>query len=335
MVKQRPRTAALTEAAAALLAACAAAAVVLPATANGMAAWEHSSAAAPTCGSTPPPPPLAGCPAALQVNCGDALSHCASFPCASCETCMLQNGVALSKAGCTSAEEVAFCSKVAPPPPSTDCDLCLQKLCAFEKSSQSQCLACVVTNAVALQMANCTAAQETHYCGTQPTPPPPVPPTPPPSSTCVDWYYCDADDDHPNACPLEQTIIAGHQCEGCPRGAGGNYTDATPEALCIAIDTSGNSTLRAGHDNLIPRDQRPFGDWGCIFNSGPQNCDAKGGNCNNRVCGDARSSPSCFKEFRAVQKVGATPVRWILSAQGYEVPPGAVHIGVCGTVKIV
>ncbi len=227
--------------------------------------------------------------------------------------------------------EVAYCSKAAPPPPVTACDLCLQKLCAFEKSSQTQCLACVVTNAVALQAANCTGAQETHYCGTKPTPPPPVPPTPPPASTCVDWFYCDADDDHPDACNgAEQTIIAGHQCENCPRGPGGNYTDATPEALCIAINTDGNSTMRAGHDNLIPRNQRPHGDWGCIFNSGAEHCSGPGHVCNNRICADHDRpwGPSCFKEFRAVQKSGAAPVRWILTAQGYEVPPGAVHIGV-------
>ena len=65
---------------------------------------------------------------------------------------------------------------------------------------------------------------------------------------------------------------------------------------------------------------------GCIFNSGPANCDAHG-NCNNRICSSQRGA-SCFKEFRAVQKAGADPVRWILSSQGYEVPPGAVQIGV-------
>ena len=32
--------------------------------------------AAPTCGAAPPPPPpLTGCPAALKLSCGDALSH--------------------------------------------------------------------------------------------------------------------------------------------------------------------------------------------------------------------------------------------------------------------
>jgi hypothetical protein len=65
---------------------------------------------------------------------------------------------------------------------------------------------------------------------------------------------------------------------------------------------------------------------GCIFNSGPASCDAHG-NCNNRICSSQRGA-SCFKEFRAVQKASADPVRWILSSQGYEVPPGAVQIGV-------
>jgi hypothetical protein len=122
-------------------------------------------------------------------------------------------------------------------------------------------------------------------------------------------------------------IIAGHQCEGCPRGAV-NFTGTTPEALCIAIGTDGNSTLRAGHDNLIPRDKRPPGDWGCIFNSGPENC--KGNSCNNRICATQPGSnppKNCFQEFRAVQKVGADPVRWILTSSGFEVPPGAVRVG--------
>ena len=215
-----------------------------------VATLSAAASGAPACGAAPPPPPpLTGCPAALQLSCGDALSHCTSFPCAGCESCILTNGAALTKAGCTPAAEIAYCSKAAPPPPVTACDLCLQKLCAFEKSSQAQCLACVVTNTAALQAANCSGARETHFCGAKPTPPPPVPPTPPPKSSCVDWVYCAADDDHPNDCDgVEKTIVAGHQCEGCPRGPGGNYTDATPEALCIAIDRDGNSTLRKLHD---------------------------------------------------------------------------------------
>ena len=207
-------------AAAALLAACSTAVAALPSSGTPTTVASSSHLPSPTCGPPPPPPPpLAGCPAALQLSCSGSLSQCTSFPCAGCETCVLKNGASLSKAGCTAAAEIAFCSKAAPPPPVTGCDLCLQKLCAFEKSSQSQCLACVVTNTAALQAANCTGAEETHYCGAKPTPPPPVPPTPPPASTCVDWFYCDADDDHPNACSgAEQTIIAGHQCENCPRG---------------------------------------------------------------------------------------------------------------------
>lgn len=200
------------------------------------------------------------------------------------------------------------------------CAAALQKWCEFVKSDKTKCLSCIITNDGALRAAGCTGADETQFCGSSPTPPPPVPPPPPPHSSCVDWLFCEADDDHPDACNgAEKTIIAGHQCEGCPRGPGGNYTDATPEAVCIAVGSDGNSTMRAGHDNLIPRDRRPFGDWGCIFNSGPANCGSGVGHgCNNR---------DGFKEFRAVQKAGTDPVRWILSAQGYEVPAGAVHIG--------
>ena len=54
------------------------------------------------------------CHMALAFSCGAALSSCTNYPCAACEACVLGNQTALGKAGCTPAEEVAYCA--APPP---------------------------------------------------------------------------------------------------------------------------------------------------------------------------------------------------------------------------
>ena len=69
------------------------------------------------------PPPPSPCDAALKSACGSALAGCSSFPCPACETCVLGNQTVLGKAGCTSAQEIAYCSAPAPipPPPPLSC----------------------------------------------------------------------------------------------------------------------------------------------------------------------------------------------------------------------
>jgi hypothetical protein len=71
----------------------------------------------------PPPPPPSPCAAALKSACGAALAGCEKYPCAECEMCIIGNQTILSKSGCTSAEETAYCSAPAPipPPPPLSC----------------------------------------------------------------------------------------------------------------------------------------------------------------------------------------------------------------------
>ena len=76
------------------------------------------SAGADAAAAPPPrPPPKSACQMALDFSCGAALSSCSSYPCAACEACVLGNQTALSKAGCTSAAEITYCSHEAPAPP--------------------------------------------------------------------------------------------------------------------------------------------------------------------------------------------------------------------------
>ena len=115
----------------------------------------------------------------------------------------------------------AAASAAQPPAPApslvpSSCAGALSALCSFVKSNPTRCLACIITNNANLTASGCTGADETHYCGQQPTPPPPVPPTPPPESACVDWVYCDADDDEPTDCDrqAEKSIIQGETDTG-------------------------------------------------------------------------------------------------------------------------
>lgn len=80
--------------------------MLLAAMAAGQAAGDEASLA--------PSPPADGCHMALAFTCGAALSSCTAYPCATCESCVLGNQTSLGKAGCTAAEELAFCSS--PPP---------------------------------------------------------------------------------------------------------------------------------------------------------------------------------------------------------------------------
>lgn len=73
--------------------------------------------------AAPPPPPQSPCDVALKSACGSALAGCSSFPCVACESCVLANQTVLAKAGCTSTQEIAYCSAPAPipPPPPLSC----------------------------------------------------------------------------------------------------------------------------------------------------------------------------------------------------------------------
>ena len=135
----------------------------------------------------------------------------------------------------------------APTPATSSCQATLTKECQSAKGKTSTCLTCILTNAAVLSAAGCTSSDEATFClPPAPSPfPPPAGTTPPPASTCVDWLYCDADDDHPHDCEKAgATVIAGH--------FGGRAGNGFPEGVCIPIALNGSTLQRAGHANLIP-----------------------------------------------------------------------------------
>lgn len=88
----------------------------------GCCCWATTAAPLAADGPPPPPPP-SPCEAALDKACGAARAACTTFPCASCQGCIIGAQGALSKAGCQPPEEVAFCAGPAPipPPPPLSC----------------------------------------------------------------------------------------------------------------------------------------------------------------------------------------------------------------------
>ena len=75
-------------------------------------------AAAATAGASeasPPPPPTTSCADELELLCSSALL--ADGGIFECGACVGRNSAALDVAGCSAAEEKAFCGGVSPPPP--------------------------------------------------------------------------------------------------------------------------------------------------------------------------------------------------------------------------
>eukprot|EP01048_Picozoa_sp_COSAG05_P000124 COSAG05_NODE_3_length_51333_cov_129.132080_24_plen_626_part_00 len=141
---------------------------------------QQAADATPSHGST--------CISALTSECGAVLAKCTSFPCATCESCIILNAAALGKAGCTPTQETGYCAKAPPkpppsppPPPSpkTPCDKALSNVCGASLARCgswpcASCQMCVITNQTALGKAGCTAAEEEAYCAS-PLPPAPTP----------------------------------------------------------------------------------------------------------------------------------------------------------------
>ena len=279
---------------------------------------------APPTALSAPTPATSSCQATLTKECQSAKGNTST-----CLTCILTNAAVLSAAGCTSSDEATFCL---PPAPPLSCQATLTKECQSAKGNKATCLTCILTNAAVLSAAGCTSSDEATFClPPAPSPfPPPAGTTPPPASTCVDWLYCDADDDHPHDCEKAgATVIAGH--------FGGRAGNGFPEGVCIPIALNGSTLQRAGHANLIPAGKRAMNNWGCDFNGGPspdgRHCPGwiVDNGCNDRIGTRDQcligGDPKCFREFRMVQKAGASPLRWILSSHGFKTPPGAVQIG--------
>jgi hypothetical protein len=112
----------------------------------------------------PSPPPSPSPPAPVRPTCLSVLTKLCgadkSNP-TSCLTCEVSNGQTLAAAGCTAAEETAFCRPTPPPPtppprppPSpAECEKVLSYWCAALKGNVTECRECLSEHAAAIKLA--------------------------------------------------------------------------------------------------------------------------------------------------------------------------------------
>ena len=118
------------------------------------------------------PGPNTKCEVTLVAKC-KADKHNATL----CRKCVEAHNATLKEAGCTEAEEHAYCeAKPKPPtpkPPAAKCAGKLEAECSTDRHNATLCRKCVAANAAVLKAAGCTTEEEERYCTK-----PPVPPTP-------------------------------------------------------------------------------------------------------------------------------------------------------------